>query len=83
MARLAAGRPSSPASDQNGYIERFNRTYREEALNAYLSDSLAEVRELIAEWLEHDNEIRPHDTLGSRPPARYRGHCSRRKPGRT
>jgi len=33
---------------QNGYIERFNRTYREEVLNCYIFETLAEVRRMTA-----------------------------------
>ena len=62
--------PGKP--DQNACIERFNRTCREEVLSAYLFDSLDQVRDIIAEWLEQYNEIRPHDALGTLPPARYR-----------
>lgn len=58
--------------DQNAYIELFNRTYREEVLDAFPFDSLDEARDITDEWLERYNEIRPHDALGSLPPARYR-----------
>jgi putative transposase len=62
--------PGKP--DQNAFIERFNRTYREEVLTPYLFDSLGDVQQITDEWLQRYNEIRPHDALGSLPPARYR-----------
>jgi putative transposase len=62
--------PGKP--DQNAYIERYNRSFREEVLDAYVFESLEQVRELSAEWLRMYNEERPHDALGRQPPAVFR-----------
>jgi len=62
--------PGKP--NQNAFIERFNRTYREEVLSNYLFEDLDQVREITYRWLITYNERRPHDALGGLPPAVFR-----------
>jgi putative transposase len=49
--------PAKP--NQNAYIERFNRTYRNELLDLYLFRNLAEVRRTTHWWMIEYNEQRP------------------------
>ena len=56
---------------QNAFIEGFNRTFREEVLDAYLLVSTPEVQELSDAWLITYNEHRPHDALTRVPPLTY------------
>ncbi len=62
--------PGKP--NQNAYVERFNRTYRNEVLSAYLFDDLDQARQITWEWMQEYNEERPHEALGNLPPAVYR-----------
>ena len=62
-------KPGKPA--QNGYIERFNRTYREDILDMYLFSSLDEVRQLSEQWRHRYNTERPHDSLNGMTPTDF------------
>lgn len=67
MIYIQPGKPN-----QNAYIERFNRTFREEVLNAHLFFSLDQVREITWQWTIDYNEQRPHDALNGLTPLAYR-----------
>ena len=58
--------PGKPA--QNAFIERFNRTYREDVLDAYWFTSIAEVQQITDDWLNEYNYLRPHEALKNLSP---------------
>jgi putative transposase len=66
---LAHIQPGKPA--QNAYVERFNRTFREDVLDAYLFSSLEEVRQVVEPWIEEYNAVRPHEALQGFSPYQF------------
>ena len=59
--------PGSPW--ENGYIESFNGKLRDELLNTEIFDTLLEAKVLTEQWRREYNQVRPHSSLGYRPPA--------------
>mgnify|MGYP000613086638 CR=1 FL=1 len=59
--------PGSPW--ENGYIESFNGKLRDELLNREVFYTLTEAKVLIEQWRREYNQVRPHSSLGYRPPA--------------
>ena len=59
--------PGSPW--ENGYNESFNGKLRDELLNGEIFYTLKEAQILIERWRQEYNTIRPHSSLGYRPPA--------------
>ncbi|MDP4213284.1 MAG: integrase core domain-containing protein, partial [Bacteroidota bacterium] len=72
---IQPGRPM-----QNAFIERFNKTYRGDILDAYLFENLEEVRILTDEWMfSYNNEI-PHGSLHDLTPVEYARAINSGKP---
>jgi putative transposase len=67
VAYIQPGKPQ-----QNGFVERFNGSFRREFLNAYLFETLTQVREMSWLWRLDYNDERTHESLGDLPPSVYR-----------
>jgi putative transposase len=64
--KIQKGKPQ-----QNAIVERFNRTYREDILDANLFYSLEHVYEVTQPWKEDYNQERPHEALNYNTPNEY------------
>ena len=52
---------------QNAYVERFNRTCRDEISDCYIFNNLNEVKQFTEEWIELYHNKRPHDSFNDMP----------------
>ncbi len=66
-AKTAYIAPGSPW--ENGFIESFNARLRDELLDGEIFYSLKEAQVVIESWRRHYNTLRPHGSLGYKPPA--------------
>ena len=61
--------PGKPT--QNAFVESLNGKFRNECLNQHWLKSLDEAKQVIGDWREHHNSIRPHSSLGYLPPLAF------------
>ena len=59
--------PGSPW--ENCYNESFSGKLRDQLLNGETFDTVGEAKVLLERWRWHYNQVRPHSSLGYRPPA--------------
>ena len=65
--RIQKGRPT-----QNSYVERFNRSYREGVLDAFIFESIEQIRQETQYWMDDYNHHHPHESLGDITPMECR-----------
>lgn len=56
---------------QNGFVERFNKSFRQDVLDACLFEDMNQVTDEIETFITDYNNYRPHESLGNRPPNKY------------
>ena len=61
--------PGSPW--QNAYNESFNGVFRDGCLDRWIFVSVREAKQVIAQWLDEYNTVRPHGSLGGKPPVTF------------
>lgn len=61
--------PGKPT--QNAFVERFNGSFRRGVLDAYLFNTLEDLRQQAAEWMADYNNYRPHEGCRNLPPVMY------------
>ena len=54
---------------ENGYVESFNGSMRDELLNGEILDTLLEAQVIVGQWVKDYNTFRPHSVLGYQAPA--------------
>jgi putative transposase len=57
--------------EQNGLMERFFRSLKEECIWQHRFESLGQARTVIGQWVKYYNEQRPHQALGYAAPRAY------------
>jgi hypothetical protein len=57
--------------NQNAFVKRFNRSFRDEVLNANLFNSVYQAQEAADNWMQDYNDFRQHESLGDVAPMEF------------
>ena len=76
LERIKPGKPT-----QNSYVERFNKTFREDVLDFYIFKNLREVALAARDFMNSYNSERPHESLAGMSPWEFASHRAGASPG--